>query len=82
MAANNQLQGIDVSHYQGAVDWKKVKTAGIAFAYAKATEGNTYTDGQVCHDICEWPSTLLSKIANVFFTHSPSGKNGFYMWGF
>jgi len=38
---NNQVQGIDVSHYQGTVDWSAVKSAGIAFAYAKATDGNS-----------------------------------------
>ncbi|HEV2638152.1 MAG TPA: GH25 family lysozyme [Actinocrinis sp.] len=36
--------GIDVSHYQGSVNWKSVKSAGISFAYIKATEGTTYTD--------------------------------------
>ena len=33
------IKGIDVSHFSGAVDWQKVKTAGYAFAFAKATEG-------------------------------------------
>ena len=41
---NNQVQGIDVSHFQGTVNWSAVKAAGITFAYAKATDGNTYTD--------------------------------------
>lgn len=31
--------GIDVSHYSGAVDWERVRDAGFAFAYVKATEG-------------------------------------------
>ena len=43
---NNTLQGIDVSHYQGTVNWSSVKNAGITFAFAKATDGNTYTDPQ------------------------------------
>ncbi len=42
----NNLQGIDVSHYQGSVNWSSVKNAGIVFAFAKATDGNTYTDPQ------------------------------------
>jgi len=33
------MKGIDVSHFSGEVDWKKVKTAGYSFAFAKATEG-------------------------------------------
>ena len=46
MSANSTTNGIDVSHYQGTVDWVKVKATGITFAYAKATDGNTYTDPQ------------------------------------
>jgi lysozyme len=38
------LTGIDVSHYDGDVDWNKVKVSGRAFAIAKATEGNTFAD--------------------------------------
>lgn len=34
-----RLLGIDVSHFQGRVDWNAVKSAGCAFAFAKATEG-------------------------------------------
>ena len=36
--------GIDVSHYQGSINWKSVKSAGIDFAWIKATEGTTYKD--------------------------------------
>lgn len=32
-------EGIDVSHYQGVVDWEDVREDGITFAFAKATEG-------------------------------------------
>jgi GH25 family lysozyme M1 (1,4-beta-N-acetylmuramidase) len=38
------VEGIDVSHHQGTVDWTRVRAAGIQFAYIKATEGNSYTD--------------------------------------
>jgi lysozyme len=33
------VQGIDVSYYQGDIDWQKVSDAGVHFAYIKATEG-------------------------------------------
>ncbi|MFF1926240.1 GH25 family lysozyme [Streptomyces sp. NPDC058221] len=36
--------GIDVSHYQGSINWSSVKSAGIKFAYIKATESTTYKD--------------------------------------
>src|ERR1051325_5574980 len=40
----SRLTGIDVSHYQGQVNWASVKAAGCAFAFAKATEGAGVTD--------------------------------------
>ncbi|WP_052713115.1 glycoside hydrolase family 25 protein [Pseudoalteromonas rubra] len=36
--------GIDVSHYQGTVDWQQVARAGVQFVYIKATDGITYRD--------------------------------------
>jgi GH25 family lysozyme M1 (1,4-beta-N-acetylmuramidase) len=36
--------GIDVSHWQGSVNWSRVKAAGMQFAFMKATESTTYTD--------------------------------------
>src|ERR1700756_2017021 len=40
------VKGIDVSDYQGTINWTSVKNAGITFAFAKATEGITVTDSQ------------------------------------
>ncbi|HEX8611431.1 MAG TPA: glycoside hydrolase family 25 protein [Telluria sp.] len=42
--SNAFLNGIDVSHFQGRIDWPTVAQQGIAFAYAKASEGNSVTD--------------------------------------
>ncbi|VVB45928.1 Glycoside hydrolase family 25 (fragment) [Beijerinckiaceae bacterium RH CH11] len=38
------IQGIDVSKYQGDVDWTAVANSGVRFAYIKATEGGDYLD--------------------------------------
>jgi GH25 family lysozyme M1 (1,4-beta-N-acetylmuramidase) len=38
------LEGVDVSHYQGTIDFAKVAAAGKSFVIAKATEGIGYTD--------------------------------------
>ena len=35
----NALLGIDVSHYQGQIDWVKVAESGVKFAFIKATDG-------------------------------------------
>jgi GH25 family lysozyme M1 (1,4-beta-N-acetylmuramidase) len=40
------LQGLDVSNYQGAVNWGAVAAGGASFAYIKATEGTGFVDGQ------------------------------------
>ena len=38
------LLGIDVSHFQGDVNWDKIKEHNISFAYAKATQGTSFKD--------------------------------------
>jgi len=42
--STDYVQGIDVSHFQGNVDWRRVKNAGVAFAFAKATDGTAFVD--------------------------------------
>ncbi len=40
-----QVKGIDVSKYQGAINWKKVAaTKKVSYVYIKATEGTTIQD--------------------------------------
>ncbi len=46
-------EGIDVSHYQGDVDWAQVKAAGKVFAFAKATQGATDVDPMFATN---WPA--------------------------
>lgn len=42
---NGSKEGIDVSHYQGHIDWQRVaKEGGISYVYAKATEGERFYD--------------------------------------
>src|SRR5215213_2797756 len=38
------IHGIDVSHWQGAVDWGTVRRSARLFAFAKATEGQSLVD--------------------------------------
>lgn len=42
--AQTAPRGIDVSNWQGQIDWLRVGAAGVGFAFAKATEGTTFTD--------------------------------------
>ncbi|SFC48444.1 GH25 family lysozyme [Clostridium uliginosum] len=41
---SSKFKGIDISHYNGDIDFKKVKASGIDLVYIKATEGTTYVD--------------------------------------
>ena len=45
-SAQSNPTGIDVSHWQGSINWTSVKNAGVDFAYIKATEGTAYKDPQ------------------------------------
>ena len=38
------VHGIDVSKYQGDIDWQRVRASGIDFAFIKATEGGDHAD--------------------------------------
>jgi GH25 family lysozyme M1 (1,4-beta-N-acetylmuramidase) len=38
------VPGIDVSNWQGHIDWAAVAAEGVKFAYIKATEATTYRD--------------------------------------
>lgn len=42
--STNYLEGIDISHWQGSVDFARVRAAGKRFVIAKATEGIGFTD--------------------------------------
>jgi lysozyme len=38
------VQGIDVSYWQGNIDWEAARAAGIDFVFIKATEGGDHID--------------------------------------
>ena len=45
------VSGIDVSNWQGTIDWDEVKNDGQVYAWSKATEGMTYQDPQFINNI-------------------------------
>lgn len=49
-AETSHLFGIDVSHYQGDIDWDAVAGGGVSFAMAKATEGTSYIDANFTYN--------------------------------
>ena len=47
-------KGIDVSKFQGNVDWNRVKDAGISFAFARAVDDPSLTlTGEVAGQLIE-----------------------------
>lgn len=44
MRQERRIEGIDVSHWEGDIDFQEVKRAGIRFVYMKASEGVSYID--------------------------------------
>lgn len=42
--ARGRLLGVDVYEGQGSINWSSVHSAGISFAFTKATQGNYYED--------------------------------------
>src|SRR2546430_10308835 len=47
-------KGVDVSFYQGTVNWAKVKSAGITFAFVRASDGLGNPDSQFTNN---WKGT-------------------------
>lgn len=45
-ADGETVGGIDVSKWQGTINWDAVKTSGIGFAIARVSHGTTYIDEQ------------------------------------
>jgi GH25 family lysozyme M1 (1,4-beta-N-acetylmuramidase) len=42
--APKTVRGVDVAHYQGTIDWKRARNAGIGFAFASVGDGAGYVD--------------------------------------
>ena len=44
LAAQYEVRGVDVSSYQGTIDWPVLAGQDVDFAYVKATEGSGFVD--------------------------------------
>jgi lysozyme len=53
------VRGIDVSHYQGTINWRAVARDNVAFAYVKATEGMDGRDGEFARN---WRGARLAGV--------------------
>jgi hypothetical protein len=58
-SGTNTAEGIDVSHWQGLMDWTIAASAGVGFAFIKCTDGTGYTDSQFA---VNWAGALAAGI--------------------
>jgi GH25 family lysozyme M1 (1,4-beta-N-acetylmuramidase) len=64
--------GIDVSHWQGTINWTKVDQAGVSFAFMKATESTTYTDTAFA---ANWSAAKAAGIYRGAYHFAQPGKS-------
>ena len=67
------IAGIDVSAYQGNIEWDKVKSGGFKFAYIKATEGKDFKDSNFA---VNWESAKRAGIKRGAYHFFTFGSNG------
>jgi len=66
-------EGVDVSHWQGEVRWPEVAGDDVTFAFAKATEGDRYTDPRFHYNWREMKKAGLIRGAYHFLDPSING---------
>ena len=75
---NTSFDGIDVSHYQGTIDWKQVaQYENIQFVYIKATQGTKFTDRQYSYNIRQARQNGLKVGSYHFFSHQTPARKQF-----
>lgn len=66
--------GVDVSNYQGLIDWDKLEEQNVAFAFIKATEGSGHIDESARRNLERASKTSIKKSAYHFFSFDSSGE--------
>ncbi|KAF9443068.1 glycoside hydrolase family 25 protein [Macrolepiota fuliginosa MF-IS2] len=74
LAKRSQPKGIDVSSYQPNVNWAKVKSSGVSFAFIKATEGTTYKSSTFSSQYTG--ATKAGLIRGAYHFARPSSSSG------
>lgn len=68
------VRGVDVSCYQGDIDWDKLSAQDISFAFIKATEGSSFVDPNFLENWKNASRTNLRIGAYHFFSFESSGE--------
>lgn len=67
-------KGVDVSSYQGDIDWPTLASQDISFAYIKATEGSGHVDARFTSNWEGATQTRLAVGAYHFFSYDSPGS--------
>jgi len=73
IAQGYEVHGVDVSHYQGAIDWEVLSQQNLDFAIIKATEGSTHVDERFLDNWQAAEQTHLALGAYHFFSFDSEG---------
>lgn len=68
-----EVKGVDVSHYQGEIDWETLAAEDLDFAYIKATEGSSFVDDRFAQNWAGASETALYTGAYHFFSFDSAG---------
>ena len=69
-----EIRGVDVSSYQGTINWQTLANQNIAFAYIKATEGSSHVDSKFSTNWTNAQKTDLRLGAYHFMSYESSGE--------
>lgn len=69
------ISGIDVSHYQGEIDWQAVAASGVRFAFVKATGGVDDIDPRFRQNWADSAAAGLLRGAYHFFRPSCAAED-------
>lgn len=73
-ASRYEIRGVDVSAYQGEIDWQTLSKENIDFAFIKATEGSTRVDEYFEKNLENAKKTDLKTGAYHFFSFESAGE--------
>ncbi len=73
-ARHYPVHGVDVSSYQGVIDWPTLAAQDIDFAYIKATEGSGHVDERFAENWRAVSATDLYVGAYHFFSYDSPGR--------
>lgn len=66
--------GVDVSNYQGDIDWNALERQNVSFAFIKATEGSGHTDESIRRNLERAAETGIKVSAYHFFSFDSPGE--------